>query len=774
MISRKLKKGINGYDVLFVFVNILFILYCFKTGGILQGLDGDLGDATYAVFAHVGESLRNGELPLWNPHLWGGYSAASLMVIYNPIVWIISYLCFDPIKNIVTFDVIVYFQMVVFFIFVISLYLLLRVLNFRRLVCMITSLGFAYLTSNLSFFSWIMFFSCIVFLPALIACFVLIVKSEGLLSVKYAAFAGIVIGMMGLSRAAQPFLESMLVYMVIYIFWAWQNISDKAKVISVTKNIMLSLAIGVLISAVALVPFIQFMGMAYRFVPGADESGALTYALFTEHSVTIESLNGIFNSTSRWFNFGVFNLIMIVAGFFVKDIKEKYLYDGTRFVFICSVLYSMGIFLPQTFYYIPFFNGIREPFLYVPLVIITSAIISAYGLGGILEFESPSKTFKNIGILMICITVIVAPFLLPHNYKVQNLIGFIGVCVLIVCWIIYSKLKNWKIQNVIRMTSYFLVILLLGLNLTGFYKYFKKGTTWEEKNYRIERGIESVHRIFENKMASEEDMFRVANWGKKAYNSNIASVVGFYDTISYINPIYYKTWDIHRNINIARRAVLQNIKYIVHGENENDDFSNWLKKIGFEEIEFVDNVYPNYSKDVAIGASVYKTEHYLGPAWLIGNVEFYDNDTNKEVIFATLNDKKFNLSERALVNRNTVSSEISNNIEDFVNGEIKLTKYTNNIVEYSVKANTSSMLITTDIYFPGWEVYIDGIKKDILEVNYAFRGVAVNEGDHTVTFKYLPKSLIIGCLMTFIGIFVAFGLIISCSRINKKFILKEE
>ena len=56
---------------------------------------------------------------------------------------------------------------------------------------------------------------------------------------------------------------------------------------------------------------------------------------------------------------------------------------------------------------------------------------------------------------------------------------------------------------------------------------------------------------------------------------------------------------------------------------------------------------------------------------------------------------------------------------------------------------------------PGWVVFIDGVNKDILSANYAFRGVFIPAGDHIVIFKYKPLSLTIGMILTFAGLFIA-------------------
>ena len=47
----------------------------------------------------------------------------------------------------------------------------------------------------------------------------------------------------------------------------------------------------------------------------------------------------------------------------------------------------------------------------------------------------------------------------------------------------------------------------------------------------------------------------------------------------------------------------------------------------------------------------------------------------------------------------------------------------------------------SEIYYPvGWKAYIDGQKAEHFRVDYILRGMVLPEGEHTVTFKYIPDS----------------------------------
>lgn len=72
---------------------------------------------------------------------------------------------------------------------------------------------------------------------------------------------------------------------------------------------------------------------------------------------------------------------------------------------------------------------------------------------------------------------------------------------------------------------------------------------------------------------------------------------------------------------------------------------------------------------------------------------------------------------------------------------VRITDYRPNTVRLTVETDRDGVLILHDIYYPGWEATVDGAKRPILRTNLLFRGVEVPAGRHVVEFRFRPLSL---------------------------------
>lgn len=73
-------------------------------------------------------------------------------------------------------------------------------------------------------------------------------------------------------------------------------------------------------------------------------------------------------------------------------------------------------------------------------------------------------------------------------------------------------------------------------------------------------------------------------------------------------------------------------------------------------------------------------------------------------------------------------------------------------------SRTAAALVLADAYYPGWTAFIDGHPAEVFAANYAFRGVLVPAGNHTVEFVYHPASFQLGLTLSALALLQGFGI----------------
>jgi uncharacterized membrane protein YfhO len=85
-----------------------------------------------------------------------------------------------------------------------------------------------------------------------------------------------------------------------------------------------------------------------------------------------------------------------------------------------------------------------------------------------------------------------------------------------------------------------------------------------------------------------------------------------------------------------------------------------------------------------------------------------------------------------------------------------------NTVTIRASLPQAGWLILSDTFYPGWQAAVDGLPTEIQVANTAFRAVQVPPGAHTIEFRYEPRSVSIGLLVSLVClVIIIVGLIVS-------------
>lgn len=92
-------------------------------------------------------------------------------------------------------------------------------------------------------------------------------------------------------------------------------------------------------------------------------------------------------------------------------------------------------------------------------------------------------------------------------------------------------------------------------------------------------------------------------------------------------------------------------------------------------------------------------------------------------------------------------------------GTVEITDRQSTYVDLTANAAAPCILVLADCYYPGWKAYIDDEPTEIFSAYYAFRGIVLPEGEHTVRFRYEPWTFYAGLAVSSVtciaGILVA-------------------
>ena len=141
-----------------------------------------------------------------------------------------------------------------------------------------------------------------------------------------------------------------------------------------------------------------------------------------------------------------------------------------------------------------------------------------------------------------------------------------------------------------------------------------------------------------------------------------------------------------------------------------------------------------------------RNPHTLGNAWFVNEVQYVDN-ANEEIDAL----HRIDPAKTAVVDKK-FSAEVKSAAETDTLGTIKLTAYEPNDLKYEVNSKTGGTVVFSEIYYPGWQAYIDGVEAPHGRADYILRAMNVPAGKHVVEFKFDPKSLHVTETVAFVAL----------------------
>lgn len=148
---------------------------------------------------------------------------------------------------------------------------------------------------------------------------------------------------------------------------------------------------------------------------------------------------------------------------------------------------------------------------------------------------------------------------------------------------------------------------------------------------------------------------------------------------------------------------------------------------------------------------IYQNETALPDAYFVDKIRAVGSDAEA---LAILTKEKLNKTTAVVVGK-----EISLGSTGKLNHStdtIRLIHRDNNSQLYACKSTEKFLVVQTQLFYPGWNAYIDGKRSTIHRANAIFRAVQVPAGEHTVHFKYESPVILAGNALSLLTL-VIFG-----------------
>ena len=129
---------------------------------------------------------------------------------------------------------------------------------------------------------------------------------------------------------------------------------------------------------------------------------------------------------------------------------------------------------------------------------------------------------------------------------------------------------------------------------------------------------------------------------------------------------------------------------------------------------------------------VYRIDDHLPRAGMIGHLQ-----TVKDGIIESLTNEGFDPRSSAFA-PDAVAEKYN---RSFFKAVDRIDYNGDSTISVSLHADQPSVLFISEVFYPGWRVFVDGHEKKEFPLNLLFQGVEIDEGRHRVEFIYRPLNL---------------------------------
>jgi hypothetical protein len=756
--KKPLENKINIDILCIIFIVILVLI--FFSEPLFTGKSYFLGDIEamgYPFHHYKYEMWQAGKLFLWDPYTYCGqpYTADIHTGTFYPVNWIFFFI---PTATAIVIYVVIHFLIAGIF-----SYIFLRDLEFDYVPSLAGSIFYSFCGFMVIRIIHANFITDCALLPLCLYSVNILFRRKNLLS---SLLLGLFLSFTLLSGNYQL---SLMVYGITFLYFSGKlDLKELKKQLLPGGLFFTGIIFSFMFMAVQLLPAWEYIGQTMRIANG------LPYDMATKDSIGLKQIllfiipdyfglpwryNGYTGYPYFWeacFYVGIFPLLLtLIAPFFITD-KEKKIFIIFILTGILGITLSLGKYTPVygLFYSIvPLFKSYRCPVRWLFLLLPGILYSIALSVKRLSNIEKPVTYKENPGLIIslilagiIMINLLLFIMLVPPKtiagtvyFVITGFTGFIIIFLRLYC--IIGK----KLFFVITITSLIISAFSFGLviNLTVEGEYFDKRAG-------------QVFDILKDKIPPERIYYfpppELHGTRNMAGTRKISTLIGY-------NPLILKRYGSYLFYSDNKLPLTSEVQLEFIQQSNMIPLNNVTSKMilllnltsvySFDEENYKMNIIP--------------VKNPYGRAFTVNNYHVITDDYRT---LQYMGSNEFDPLSKVLLDEDP-GIKNPETIEK-VNYPVEFQVFEPDYIKMKVSPEQSCWLFLSEIYYPGWQAFVDGKERKVYRANYMFRSIELKPGDNTVEFYFRPDSFRKGAAISVIAILMLTGFLLKDIMGRKK------
>ncbi len=659
------------------------------------------------------DSIKKGELPLWNSYSMAGYPLLGNLqsAVFYPLNIIFLLLPFS-----LAWGLLIFLQPLLAGIFI---YLYLNNLRLNKWASLFGAITFAFGGFSIAWMEWGTILHVGLWLPLILLSIDKIQKSKlfwpiiFISSLVSSFFAG----------HLQTFFYVFVISLVYLMIRWWQCGKNKKTLLLFVICYLLFAAF----TAVQWLPTLQLIGESARSIDQVDwqrEGWFIPWQNLVQFvapdffgNPTTGNYWGVWNYGEFIGYIGILPLLMVIFALVSRKDKKTFFF-GSMLLF--SLIFALPTFLAKIPYQfnIPFLST-AQPTRLLFITDFSLAILAALGFDYFTRRKN--QVFYPVimvGFILITLWLIILKdnILVARNNLILPTALFAVSAGLIFITGRFIKKKNLTL---------IMYIIIAGVTAFDLIRFGWKFTPFTSKEYLFPST--SVISFLQK----QEGQFRIMAVDDRIFPPNF-SIVYRLQTVGGYDPLYLSRYG---ELIAASERGQPNINppfgfnRIITPKNFD---SKLIDLLGVKYVlSLADLTSAKLTKVFQEGQTrVYENKNAIPRSFFAENIVALDK---KERVIESMFSDDVDLRKTAFVEE--YRGVVSNTPLGCANCKVKIIDYSENRITIETDNLDNGLLVLTDSFYPSWKARIDGVQTEIYRTDYNFRGIVVPKGKHTISFS---------------------------------------